>query len=185
MYIRRKVFSTIIDENGEEKYFSSSEIIDEDTYLDELMYSEDEDLLGEHTYSMESKALGVVFPGAYQAKEAAKYGYDKDEYRNKRAKYAVLGALTPGTATVIKKKAEAMAKEGKSKKEIRNYLENPKTERYIVGTGEAVIPVARGIGSLAARGIGIADKLQGHRAWDEEKELEKIRKKKQHKKHKK
>ena len=104
MYIRRKVFSTIIDESGEEKYFSSSEIIDEDTYLDELMYSEDEDFLGEHTYSMESKALGVVFPGAYQAKEAAKYGYDKDEYRNKRAKYAVLGALTPGTATVIKKK---------------------------------------------------------------------------------
>ena len=40
MYIRRKVFSTVIDENGEEKYFSTNEIINEEDYLDEVMYSD-------------------------------------------------------------------------------------------------------------------------------------------------
>ena len=40
MYIRRKVFSTVIDENGEEKYFSTNEIINEEDYLNEVMYSE-------------------------------------------------------------------------------------------------------------------------------------------------
>lgn len=40
MYIRRKVFSTVIDENGEERYFSTNEIINEEDYLNEVMYSE-------------------------------------------------------------------------------------------------------------------------------------------------
>ena len=39
MYIRRKVFSTVIDENGEERYFSTNEIINEEDYLEEVMYS--------------------------------------------------------------------------------------------------------------------------------------------------
>lgn len=40
MYIRRKVFSVALDEYGEERYFSTNEIINEDAYLDELMYSD-------------------------------------------------------------------------------------------------------------------------------------------------
>ena len=40
MYIRRKGFSTVIDENGEERYFSTNEIINEEDYLNEVMYSE-------------------------------------------------------------------------------------------------------------------------------------------------
>ena len=39
MYITRKVFSIAIDENGEERYFSTNEIINEESYLRELMYS--------------------------------------------------------------------------------------------------------------------------------------------------
>lgn len=39
MYIRRKAFSIVIDENGEEKYFSTNEIINEEDYLEEVMYS--------------------------------------------------------------------------------------------------------------------------------------------------
>ena len=39
MYIRRKVFSIALDENGEERYFSTNEIINEEDYLSEVMYS--------------------------------------------------------------------------------------------------------------------------------------------------
>lgn len=39
MYIRRKVFSTFVDEYGQERYFSTTEFINEDTYLEEGMFS--------------------------------------------------------------------------------------------------------------------------------------------------
>ena len=42
MYIRRKVFSTYIDETGEEKLFSTTEIMSEESYLERL-YSESEE----------------------------------------------------------------------------------------------------------------------------------------------
>ena len=41
MYIRRKVFSVALDESGEERYFSTNEIINEEDYLNEVMYSEE------------------------------------------------------------------------------------------------------------------------------------------------
>jgi len=41
MYIRRKVFSVALDEAGEEKLFSTCDIINEDDYLQEMMYSEE------------------------------------------------------------------------------------------------------------------------------------------------
>jgi hypothetical protein len=42
MYIRRKVFSIAYDENGEEKLFSTTEIMSEESYLEKL-YSENEE----------------------------------------------------------------------------------------------------------------------------------------------
>jgi hypothetical protein len=42
MYIRRKAFSVAIDENGEEKLFSTTEIMSEESYLEKL-YSENEE----------------------------------------------------------------------------------------------------------------------------------------------
>lgn len=39
MFIRRKVYSTFEDENGEERLFSTTEFIDEDQYLNEALYS--------------------------------------------------------------------------------------------------------------------------------------------------
>ena len=36
MYIRRKVYSTAIDENGEEKLFSTTEIMSEESYIEKL-----------------------------------------------------------------------------------------------------------------------------------------------------
>lgn len=41
MYIRRKVYSVAVDENGEEKLFSTTEIMSEESYLEKL-YSENE-----------------------------------------------------------------------------------------------------------------------------------------------
>lgn len=47
MYIRRKVFSVVTDENGEEKLFSTTEFINENEYLENLSnekyFSEDEE----------------------------------------------------------------------------------------------------------------------------------------------
>ena len=48
MYIRRKVFSVAVDESGEERYFSTNEIINEEDYLDEVMYSK-------HVHETETK----------------------------------------------------------------------------------------------------------------------------------
>jgi hypothetical protein len=42
MYIRRKAFSVAYDENGEEKLFSTTEIMSEEAYLEKL-YSENEE----------------------------------------------------------------------------------------------------------------------------------------------
>lgn len=39
MYIRRKVFSVITDEFGEERYFSTTEFINEEAYLEEREYT--------------------------------------------------------------------------------------------------------------------------------------------------
>ena len=57
MYIRRKVFSVALDENGEERYFSTNEIINEEDYLDEVMYSDydEDDYLDEYMYSDEEE----------------------------------------------------------------------------------------------------------------------------------
>lgn len=85
MLIKRKVyFSAIDEETGEERLFSADSIITEEEYL--KLYSE---TLEQREYGAKSKALGLLAPGSYQAKEAAKYGYDnKEDYKKKRAGYA-------------------------------------------------------------------------------------------------
>lgn len=154
-----------------QKIFSNTE--DENEKLYSVLMTEDEVALFsefQKEFGFKSKALAVVAPGAYQAKEAAKYAYDDDEYKKKRGGYALKGAFTPGTATVIKKKAEKMAKQGKSKKEIREYLENAGTGRIVAGTAEALTGGFGGLGSAAAQGVGLYDKVTGHRAKTGKKE---------------
>ena len=78
MYIRRKVFSTYIDEEtGEEKLFSTTEIMSEESYLEKL-YSENEPEQKEFN-SKAQKALretymlkrGKYGPSAYRAVDRA------------------------------------------------------------------------------------------------------------------
>jgi hypothetical protein len=119
-------------------------------------------------FSFESKAAWLLTPGAYQAKEAAKYAYDKDEYEDKKYKYALKGLFTPGTATVMKKKAEKMAREGKSKEQIKKYLEKSSGRRLGAGIGEVVANSLTGgatgsIANTAAQIVGVVDKIEGNR----------------------
>ena len=118
-------------------------------------------------YGMKSKILGLLAPGAYQAKEAAKYAYDGDDYKKKRWKYALRGAFTPGTATYIKKKVQKMAERGASQEEIRRFLS--KGRHLFTGIGEFFANyVTKGIvgkvTGATATVTGIADKVTGNRA---------------------
>ena len=168
MLIKRNVyFSAVDEETGEEKLFSVNEIMTEEEYL-ERMYSEEQ-----REFGAKSKALALFAPGAYQAKEAAKYGYDDEEYKKKRGGYALKGFLTPGTATYMKKKAEKMAEEGKSKEEIREMLENRgkyhSKGRIAAGVAEALTGQAGGVGTAVAQGVGLYDKITKNRAGDKKK----------------
>lgn len=143
-------------------------------------------ILRNKNFGVESAALGIIAPGAYQAKEAAKYAYNKENYRKNRGKYALLGAFSPNTATYIKKKAEKMAKEGKSREEIRKYLDSPDALRIAAGLTEAAAtPATGGAINLPAVVIGLKDKIEGNRAWDQEKELRDAYQKRNDKKKKK
>lgn len=152
----QKIFSNVEDEV--EKLYSVLMTKDEVAAFSEF----------QKEFGVKSKALAIVSPGAYQAKEAAKYGYNEDEYKKKRAGYALKGSFSPGTSTYIKKKAEKMAEEGKSQKEIRDYLENKgkhhSTGRVIAGTAEALTGGFGGLGTMAAQGVGLYDKITDNRA---------------------
>ena len=160
-----------------EKYYSE---VEEDERLYSTGDSELDDLLekafcegyeyAQKEFGAKSAALGILAPGAYQGKEAAKYGYDDEEdYKKDRAKYAALGLFTPGTATYVKKKAEQMAKEGKSIKEIRDYLEgkgkysDKKLARVGLGVAEFATGGVGGITPGVAYGVGAYDKLEDNR----------------------
>ena len=136
-----------------------------DYYDDERLYSV---LMNEaelRCFGAASKALAVFAPGAYQAKEAAKYAYDDyDDYAKVRGKYALKGLFTPGTATYVKKKVEKMAKQGKSKKEIREYLEDVSGGRMLAGLGEVATGGLNGTTGLVAQGVGLADYINNNRA---------------------
>lgn len=115
-----------------------------------------------------SRTLAVLLPGAYQAKEAAKYAYNsEEEYKKNRGKYALKGAFTPITATLVKKKVEKMTKNGASKKNIRDYLENygnKKHWRYGLAEAGAYAVGAPALGVPVAYAVGLYDKIANNRS---------------------
>lgn len=138
------------------------------------MFSNNEE---QREYGVKSAMLGIITPGAYQAKEAAKYGYDEDEYKKVRGKYALKGLFTPGTATYIKKKVQKMKEEGKSKEEIKKYLENSSAGRIAAGIGEVGLNILTGgkshlLTAGAAYGTGLYDKVAGNRGFKKNKKKE-------------
>lgn len=74
MYIRRKVFSVITDENGEERLFSTTEFIDESNYLDELAFSDNDNKMsvGKKAALAAAGTLAAAGAGIYGSKLAGK-----------------------------------------------------------------------------------------------------------------
>lgn len=74
MYIRRKVFSIITDENGEERLFSTTEFIDESNYLDELAFSDNDNKMsvGKKAALATAGTLAAAGAGIYGSKLAGK-----------------------------------------------------------------------------------------------------------------
>lgn len=160
MYIRRKVFSVALDENGEERYFSTNEIINEDDYLDEVMYSD----LDEKMFDYVEERIARGEPGygrnvrAYQQASLAdmkkyynahpelqqKYGsFAAWRGKNKKFNKSYLKAMEEiGTKT----NTEAMMNETK-KKAIKN---SGKLGKFIAGNKKALLIG----GGLAAAGGG-------------------------------
>lgn len=109
MYIRRKVYSAVEDENGEIRYFSTNEIISEDDYLENLYseyYLDDDDM--ERLYSDKEEkeykkglstgakiaigaagaaaaGVGLHYAGAHAAKKAAR-GFEMNKLEKGLAK---------------------------------------------------------------------------------------------------
>lgn len=91
MYIRRKVFSVALDEYGEERYFSTSEILSEEAYLDEVMYSskkkkEEGSSRGKKIALGTAGALGAGAAGIYGAEAVGKRMVEKNKARLKDPK---------------------------------------------------------------------------------------------------
>ena len=71
MYIRRKVFSVCLDENGEERLFSTNEVISEESYL--KMFAEKEEKKG----MSKGKKRALIAAGAVAGTAAGLYGANK------------------------------------------------------------------------------------------------------------
>ena len=85
MYIRRKVFSTVIDENGEERYFSINEIIDEENYLNEVMYSKKNNEPRKLSTD-ERKALADYLKAGKRVRKDNELLYEGDEEPDKKTR---------------------------------------------------------------------------------------------------
>lgn len=84
MYIRRKVFSVLLDENGEERLFSTTEFVDEETYLNQKEF-------GEKKLSTSDKidfAVGKLIPKKIAERQARYWDMENEEDSKAAAKEA-------------------------------------------------------------------------------------------------
>jgi len=107
MYIRRKVFSLLQDENGEERYFSTTE------FTDERLYAEKEDNKGKKA----AIAAGATVAGT----GLAAGGYQGARHiGKKRAERKLNEAIEGGELENIRKASEKMPSENKVDKFGKN-----------------------------------------------------------------
>lgn len=139
MYIRRKVYSVALDENGEERYFSTNEIVNEEDYLQEMMYAD------APAAEAAEKAPGLFKRGL----EGVKGFYMKDgKLRKGRvAGTAVAAAAIPGTIYGIKalkrrkarKAAEEAAAAELAEANYSDYYENLYSDDEVPSEEEMVV----------------------------------------------
>ena len=134
MYIRRKVFSVYTDEYGEERYFSTNEIMNEEDYLDELMYSDDESHVGRNI-AIGAGALGATGAGLYGAARWGNKRPVESEYLAKRGEKAAK-TIEGLSEKQLKKKLTAAGRsieglsEAQMKAAYREILDNKAKESY-------------------------------------------------------
>ena len=157
MEIRRKVFSLLQDENGEERYYSTNEFENfiENEENEEKLFStgddELDDLLEEVYYS------GIEDGYDYAQREYAQASQDIKDYRSRKG--AGKTYLMGGVAGSIGRKAGIKEAE-KASKQGRTYEEQEKiggkrAARVAAGTTAGAYGVAAGLGASA---LAIANK---------------------------
>lgn len=121
-------------------------------------------------FGAQSKALGVVSPGAYLGKELAKLeSNDEEEYKARRNKAALKGFVAPIQTNVKYRKALKMAEAGATPDEIRKEVGSATTAALL---GEAVLykaPIVRKPYRIISRGAGY---FNGLSSMDNDKRLE-------------
>lgn len=110
-------------------------------------------------FGWKSKVLGVISPGAWLNKEAAKYAYKNEaDYLKNRSKHAWHGAFAPVQAARKLRIARKMNKEGKSEAEIRKIFDQHKKKHAIAESmiwgGYSVIPGGLPLTGLVHAGLG-------------------------------
>lgn len=140
--IRRKVFSNY----SEEALISA---IEERAFCEGYIAAQKE-------FGAQSKALGILAPGAYSGKELAKLeANDPEEYHELRNKAALKGFIAPISTTRKLAKAHKMAELGATPDEIRKAIGSASPGQLLV---EGITsPISKPIGRVYAQYRGLAD----------------------------
>lgn len=184
MYIRRKVFSVALDESGEERYFSTNEIINEEDYLNEVMYSDydEDDYLDEYMYSDEEEsgkkshlgrniALGTAGTAALAG--AGIYGAKKIGAKQERLWKAVqlAGRDKTGMTTDELKALKEMKKDKELMKKVRSIRKGKKAPSIEkvganIRRGKSLQkPADKITGAASTAGNWIAEKAKKGGSW--------------------
>lgn len=165
MYIRRKVYSVAYDEvTGEEKLFSTTEIMDEDSYIERLYAEAEEEEERPRKSRVKGAAigagigLGAAGAGAGAGYLAGKYGeraarHLGDKRRDKESK--ILNELNGKSGeeyTKLKNKADKLANEGKIEKALKYAGEKGRQATEWVGKSgkNKLIAGAAGLATVGA-----------------------------------
>lgn len=169
MYIRRKVFSVAIDEMGEEKYFSTNEIISEENYLNEVMYSDKKNNKNNNEprklSEEERRLLADYLKAGKRERKDNELTYrgdietDKKEKRKLRNKSALRDAKHNGLKGAAGGAALGAATAAGAR--LVGVKFNPKETAQLVGGGAALLGGGSALASGAGSRIGYAlrDKL--------------------------
>lgn len=119
MYIRRKVFSLLQDENGEERYFSTTEFTDERLYAEKEEKEEKPASVGKRVAKdvgigvgaglatiggyQGIKAIKLKKNGSYEMNKADQFGYNKIDKPIKKAVKKVKKSVEKAVKKVAKK----------------------------------------------------------------------------------
>lgn len=172
MYIRRKVYSVALDEYGEERYFSTNEIVNEEDYLQEMMYADAPaaEAAAEKAPSWLAKKAGAVKKWYMKEGQTGWKGVNK----TKAGLTAAGVAAIPGTIYGLKalkrrkarKAAEAAAAAELAEANYSDYYENLYSDDEVPSEEEMVVVPKKAVNKkrLAAM-VGAGTAATAGAAW--------------------